>query len=190
MTIHITPTAPTPAAATTTVAIVIMRARKVSERVVEKHEPINEKMPIRTRWRRAIRRGRGFDQDREPCEWTSSAVWLGENSTSTADTAAGLAASAGGGTNTSASLHLAWGTGGSVRAKVIASVACIQSGGESTGGLNTGFTGEADWSTVDFHCRLSSGWGSDGDSSATGSSAAGAASSDSFSHRFFFLEGR
>src|SRR6478672_3540520 len=157
MTIHITPTAPTPAAATTTVAIVIMRARKVSERVVEKHEPINEEMPIRTRWRRAIRRGRGFDQDRALRGWTSSAVGLGENRMSTADTAAALAVSAGGGTITSASLHLAWATAGSVRVKVIASVACIQSGRESTGGLNTGFTGGADSSTVDFHCRPSSG---------------------------------
>src|SRR6476620_2207961 len=189
MTIHITPTAPTPAAATATVAIVIMKARKVRERVVEKHEPMNEEIPIRTRWRRAIRRGRGFAQDREPRGWTSSAVGLGENSTSTADT---LAASAVGGTNTSPSLHLAWGAAGSVRAKVIASVACIHSARESTGGLNTGSTGGAGAgsSTVDFHCRFSSGSGSGSNSSADGGSTAGAASSDSFSHCFFFLEGR
>src|SRR5690242_8009373 len=144
MTIHITPTAPTPAAATTTVAIVIMKARKVSERVVEKHEPINEEMPIRTRWRRAIRRGRGFDQDRALRGWTSSAVGLGENRMSTADTAAGLAASAGVRTITSASLHFAWRTAGPVRVEVIASVVCIQSGRQSTCWLNTGFRGRAD----------------------------------------------
>jgi hypothetical protein len=31
------------------VAIVTMRARKLNERVVEKQEPINEEMPMRTR---------------------------------------------------------------------------------------------------------------------------------------------
>jgi hypothetical protein len=58
-----TPTAQIPAAATDTVAIVIISARKLRDRVVEKHDPIKEEMPIRTRWRRAIKRGRGFDQD-------------------------------------------------------------------------------------------------------------------------------
>src|SRR6476660_208116 len=156
ITIHITPTAPTSAAATTTVASVIMRSRKVSERVVEKHEPIKEEMPIRTRWRRAMRRGCGFDQDREPCGWTSSAVGLGENRMSTAEAAAALADSPTDGAAGSASLHLAWVGEGSERAKVIDSVACIQSGRGSAGGRTTSSTAGTVSSVVVFHSRLAS----------------------------------
>jgi hypothetical protein len=62
--IHITATAPTAAAATITAADATMSARKVRERVVEKQDPIKEETAIRMRWRRAIIRGRGLDQDR------------------------------------------------------------------------------------------------------------------------------
>ena len=82
---------PMPAETTTAVAIVIITARKVSERVVEKQEPINDDIPIRTRCRRANNRGRGFDHDRAACVWTLSGVASDENSTSTAATAAVLA---------------------------------------------------------------------------------------------------
>jgi hypothetical protein len=56
-------------------------------------------------------------------------VALGANSVSTADTTAALAVSPTTGTETSSSLHLVWGdAAGSGRLKVIASVACSQSG--------------------------------------------------------------
>src|SRR5690348_3689182 len=82
-------TAPMPAKATATVASVMMTARKVSERVVEKHEPMMDEMPIRTRWIRAISRGRGLDQE-GISEGESSEIAFEANSTSTADIAAVL----------------------------------------------------------------------------------------------------
>ena len=60
---------------------------------------------------------------------------------STAEAAAALADSPADGAAVSASLHLAWVGEGSERAKVIDSVACIQSGRGSAGGLTTSVYG-------------------------------------------------
>ena len=71
-----------------------------------------------------MRRGCGFDQDREPCGWTSSAV--GSEKTGCRRLRLPQHLPIRPRTDAvSASLHLAWVGEGSERAKVIDSVACI-----------------------------------------------------------------
>jgi hypothetical protein len=128
MTIHVNPIAARPAATTTTTATAVIKTRKVSDRVVEKHDQINDQMLIRIRCRRAINRGAGFDH-KGTCGRASSMGPLRANNISTAEAATdgGPSTSMGEAVTAGTSLHTGAG-GGAGLLKVMASVACIQSG--------------------------------------------------------------
>jgi hypothetical protein len=155
MAIHVNPIAARPAAATTTTATAVIRTRKVRDRVVEKHDQMNDQMLIRIRCRRAIKRGAGFDH-RGICGRTSSMGPLRANNTSTAEAAAdgGASASLAEAGTAGASLHAAT-AGVAGRSNVMASVACIQSGrvsGEAEAETVSSMRGVASLE-VDIHSR-------------------------------------
>src|SRR5687767_10582351 len=154
MAIHVTPIAARPAATTTTTATAVINTRKVRDRVVEKHDQMNDQMLIRIRCRRAIKRGAGFDH-KDTCGRASSMGPLRANNMSTAEAAAdgATSTSTGDAVTAGASLHVAAG-GGAGLSKVIESVACIQSGRVS-GDTETGSSmrGAAS-SEADIHSRL------------------------------------
>lgn len=144
-----------------------------------------------------MKRGRGLDQDGRPWLVTYSSGLLGEKSTSTAEAAAAWAGSALSRADTTGESLQDFVFGGvdAGASKVMASLACIQSGRiSSRGGTISSGTAEAAASTgADFHSRIAAESVSDNASSAgagMGGTGACSTSPGAWIQGFFFWVGR
>ena len=93
MIIQASPTAPMPAVVIATHESVSPKQNKAIDCVVEKQDPINDEMPMRTRATLAANRGRGLGDPKRSCVRTWLFSPVESKRTSTADAATECAAS-------------------------------------------------------------------------------------------------